>query len=122
MGAVEQSIDRHAEEVSRLDDIEECVEKLWQDQRESLADSLAKGATLRVSSRSLLSGEDVCEHLFSTNPDEANNAMILSVNNPRLGGKHMDRLMREAALSLVDDFADGFKTEIEKDIEKGDAA
>jgi|SRR5690554_749362 len=120
MGAVEREIDRYAEELGQLDDIEDQVETAWIEQREELAERLAKGADIRVDGRTLLDATDVCDRLFSNQAKEANDAMVLCVNNPILGGKHMARMMRKAAEELIDSFSDRFKAEIEKDIEKGD--
>jgi len=120
MGAVEREIDRYAEELGQLGDIEDQVETAWIEQREELAERLAKGADIRVDGRTLLDATDVCDRLFSNQSKEANDAMVLCVNNPTLGGKHMARMMRKAAEELIDSFSDRFKAEIEKDIEKGD--
>ena len=122
MGAVERQIDRHADELGRLEDIENRVDKVWREQRDELAERLAKGSSLRALGEVVLEADDVADRLFGDNPDEANSAMVLCVNNPQLGGKHIARMMREAAEKLVEESSSRFKADIENDIENGEVA
>lgn len=122
MGAVEQDIDRYAEELSELDAMDEAVDKQWSEAREALAEQLAAGKTLKAGGRPVLSKDDVVDHLFFEKPDEANTAMVLCFISPAIGGKHIKRLMEEMALDLLDDYADAFKDDIQRDIQQGEAA
>lgn len=122
MGAIELQIARYADEQGRKDALDEQTETAWLEAREDLAEQLANDQALKLNGRILLTFEDVENWLFERRPEEMRQAMILCVANHGLGGKHMKRLIEEAAQAVVDNYADNFKQEIQNDIEKGEAA
>lgn len=122
MGVIELQIARHADEQGRLEALEIRTEAVWLDIREGLADQLATGETIKVNGRPLLDFENVEGWLFDNKAEEVRQAMILCAINEGLGGKHMKRLIEEAALALVNLYSDNFKQEIRSDLSKGGIA
>jgi len=122
MGAVEQDIDRYAEELSELDAFDEQVEKAWEESRDTLCETLAAGKPLFVQGKTILTKYDLVDGMFDHYPDEANEAVIQALTDPDSGLPEVGRIARLAAEKLVDDFSDRFKQDIESDIRKGDAA
>lgn len=117
MGAIELQIDRHADELGRLEAIETYVEREWDKIRDELADKLANGERLEADERIVLDFGDVSDRLWGNYPDQGEAALKLCAQSPSLGGRHMQRLLFQIAQELVDLFSDAFKKDLENDDE-----
>ena len=117
MAAIELQIDRHADEIGFLEARDHFVEQQWRDQRDELADKLANGTQLATEAGTVLTFGDVTNRLWSNYPEQGEAAMKLCAQCPSLGGRHMQRLLFDIAVELVEAFSDAFKTDLENDYE-----
>ena len=112
MGHFERQADQLAHELGNLEEIEAIVEREWSRAREDLADQLANGELIKADNRVVLAFGDVNDRLWSLYPEQGEAALALCARSPELGGKHVQRLMFDLALELVDAYADAFKNDL----------
>lgn len=117
MGAIELEIDRHADELGRLERIEQRVEREWDRVKDNLIHDLARGEALKVGKRTLLDFNDVVDRLWEEQNDPARAASLQCSLDPERGGKQMQQLLEQMAEDLVNQYADDFKRDMENDDE-----
>lgn len=115
MGLFERQADQYADEAGRLEAIEIRIDRQWQAEREELASQLAAGEALTANGRQVLDFEDVIDRVCASCEAEHRAALLLSILRPELAGHHIKQLVEREAQSLVDQFADAFKTDLESD-------
>jgi hypothetical protein len=108
MGAVEQDIDRHADETSEADLPRERAEKLFKQERENLASELASGQALYANNARILDFDCVIDRLCDELRREHRAALLLCCGKPNLAAAQLDAIIDRAAQSLVDDFEQTF--------------
>jgi len=117
MGHAERQADYHAEELGRLADIDDWVERQWETLRSELAAKLSAGATLRIDNRPVLDFDHVIDRICTESSESLRAALLLSMSHPSLSGPTFTILIERAALALVDESAKTFKRALEKEYE-----
>lgn len=102
--------------------LEQLSEDWFRLQREEMAADLASGEVLLTHGNPLLTYEDLEGHLDPKYMEEVSKAIKLCGKNPELGGKHVQKILENAALDLVDNFQDAFRASYEEEINRSDAA